>query len=174
MASYWGMGQLIAGLSAWAFIPNYSGECTTVADCTYDNNRGWRYVWYSCGALVFVLSLLRVFVIRLKETPKYLLGKGRDEEVVDLLQSIATKHNKPCSLTLAQLQSCGAIKTSHSNNSFSFSEIWVHLQGLFITKKLGINIILIWFSWTLIGLAYPLYNVFLVSRIRYHHSIRRA
>jgi hypothetical protein len=119
-------------------------------------------VWYFCGSLVFILSLLRVFVIRLQETPKYLLGKGRDEEVVALLQSIATKHNRPCSLTLAKLQSCGDIANAHSSKKFSFSEIRVHLKGLFASKKLGINIILIWFSWTLIGLAYPLYNVFLV------------
>jgi len=37
----------------------------------------------------------------------------------------------------------------------------VHLRGLFATRRLGISTSLIWFSWTLIGLAYPLYNVFL-------------
>ena len=76
-----GLGQLIAGLFAWAFLPNYS--CTdpsidpTAAPCTKHNNQGWRYVWYASGALVFVMSILRITVIRLKETPNSSLAKGK-------------------------------------------------------------------------------------------------
>ena len=33
---------------------------------------------YTSGALVFVMSVARITVIRLKETPKYLLGEGKD------------------------------------------------------------------------------------------------
>jgi hypothetical protein len=40
-------------------------------------------------------------------------------------------------------------------------EIVVHCRGLFATKRMGLSTSLIWFSWLLIGLAYPLYNVFL-------------
>ena len=40
-------------------------------------------------------------------------------------------------------------------------ESWLPLKGLFATKRIGVSTLLIWFSWTLIGLAYPLYNVFL-------------
>lgn len=40
-------------------------------------------------------------------------------------------------------------------------EIIVHCRGLFATKRMGLSTSLIWFSWLLIGLAYPLYNVFL-------------
>lgn len=35
------------------------------------------------------------------------------------------------------------------------------MKGLFASRKLGLSTSLIWFSWLLIGLAYPLYNVFL-------------
>jgi MFS family permease len=37
----------------------------------------------------------------------------------------------------------------------------MHCRGLFATKRMGLSTSLIWFSWLLIGLAYPLYNVFL-------------
>ena len=37
----------------------------------------------------------------------------------------------------------------------------MHLKGLFATRKLALSTMLIWLSWLLIGLAYPLYNVFL-------------
>ncbi|KAK5000888.1 Filamentous Growth Regulator [Elasticomyces elasticus] len=181
MAAWWGVGQLIAGLFAWAFIPNYS--CADAATCTYSNNKGWRYVWFASGALVFVMSIARITVIRLKETPKFLLGEGKDAEVVETLQFIAHKYNRHCSLTLEQLQACGStgswqgsagldsygrrLSTAHAKSRFSFTEVRLHLKGLFATKRLGLSTSLIWFSWLLIGLAYPLYNVFLVSLITY-------
>lgn len=164
-----GVGQLIAGLFAWAFLPNYS--CPKTGPCTKDNNKGWRYVWYASGALVFIMSILRITIIRLKETPKYLIGAGKDEQVVESLQAIATKYKRPCSLTLENLSACGGTTGAsnrrsgsvgaHANNKFSPMELVVHLKGLFETKKIGLSTSLIWFSWLLIGLAYPLYNVFL-------------
>jgi len=108
------------------------------------------------------MSLLRITIIRLKETPKFLIGEGQDAQVVETLQNLATKYNRPCSLTIEALSACGSRATSaHAKSRFSFSEVVVHLRGLFATKKIGISTALIWFSWTLIGLAYPLYNVFL-------------
>jgi len=163
-----GIGQLVAGFFAWGFIPNYS--CTdpsidpSAAPCTKSNNQGWRYVWYSSGSLVLVMSILRVTIIQLKETPKFLVGEGRDAECVETLQFIATKYNRPCSLTLELLQECGAIDRAAARggkSKWGFGEVGMHLRGLYSTKRIGISTTLIWFSWTLIGLAYPLYNVFL-------------
>lgn len=123
---------------------------------------GWRYVWFSLGSLVLLMSILRITVIRLKETPKYLLGQGEDEKVVETLQWMAKKYKRPCSLTLEQLSVCGDISTSRGKKGkISLSEMMIHLRGLFLTRKMALSTSLIWLSWTLIGLAYPLYNVFL-------------
>lgn len=128
---------------------------------------GWRYLWFTCGAIVFMMSIARITVIRLKETPKYLLGEGKDEEVVKTLQWMATKYNRPCSLTAAELMACGIVGTSKSTKGkFSINEVMVHLRGLFLTKKIGWSTTLVWLSWTLIGLAYPLYNVFLPQYLK--------
>lgn len=133
-------------------------------------------MWFANGGLVLVMSLLRVTVIKLKETPKFLVGEGRDAEVVETLQYVAHKYNRPCSLTIEQLQACGVTGaatagrrgsvTAHASKRFSFNEVWMHLKGLFITWKLGLSTSLIWFSWLLIGLAYPLYNVFLPTYLQ--------
>lgn len=165
-----GVGQLIAGLFAWAFLPNFS-NCggTTNIPCTHDNNKGWRYVWYANGALVFVMSILRVTVIRLKETPKFLLGEGKDDRVVEVLQGLAHKYNRPCSLTLEKLQACGVTGNdvrrgsvaAHAKSRFSPMEVATHLRGLYETRRIGLSTTLIWFSWLLVGLCYPLYNVYL-------------
>lgn len=113
------------------------------------------------------MSILRITVIRLKETPKYLLGRGKDEEVVEVLQWIATKYNRPCSLTLEQLAACGTIGTSKGKKGkWSMGELTVHIRGLFLTRKMALSTSLIWLSWTLIGLAYPLYNVFLPEYLK--------
>jgi MFS family permease len=110
MAAWWGVGQLIAGLFAWAFLPNFScagPESETGEPCNWDTNPGWRYVWFASGALVFAMSIARVTIIRLKETPKFLVGEGRDEQVVETLQFIAKKYNRQCSLTIETMQACG-------------------------------------------------------------------
>ncbi|KAF1814571.1 membrane transporter [Eremomyces bilateralis CBS 781.70] len=167
LAAWWGVGQLTVGLLAWAFMPKWS--CLDSDSCTWQNNKGWRLVWFVSGALVLVMSVLRVTVIRLKETPKFLLGEGKDDEVVEVLSSIAVKYNRPCSLTVERLQACGVTgqpdgrraSLSHARNKWSIGEITVHFRGLYATKRIGISTSLIWFSWLLIGLAYPLYNVFL-------------
>lgn len=175
MACWWGAGQLVAGLFAWAFLPNYS--CSGNEPCNWNTNPGWRYVWFACGSLVLVMSILRVTVIKLRETPKFLVGEGRDAEVVDTMQFIAKKYNRPCSLTLEQMEACGATGgvlpagrrgsvSAHASKKFSLSEIGMHLRGLFATRRLGLSTSLIWFSWTLIGLAYPLYNVFLPTYLQ--------
>ncbi|EUC40730.1 hypothetical protein COCMIDRAFT_9439 [Bipolaris oryzae ATCC 44560] len=168
MAAWWGIGQLIAGFLAWGFIPNFS--CTdpeidpSATPCTKDNNQGWRYVWYTSGSLVLVMSILRITVIRLQETPKFLVSEGKDAECVEILQHIAEKYNRPCSLTLQMMQDCGTTERAaarQGKSKWGFGQVAMHLRGLYATKRIGISTSLIWLSWTLIGLAYPLYNVFL-------------
>lgn len=116
---------------------------------------------FTAGALVFVLSVLRVTVIRLKETPKYLLGRGEDAALVESLRSIAARYGRPCSLTAERLEACGRIKSADAAGGFSARQALVHLRGLFATRQLAVSTLLIWLSWTLIGLAYPLFYVFL-------------
>ncbi|KAF4823774.1 putative MFS-type transporter [Colletotrichum siamense] len=53
LACWWGAVHAVAGFLAWGFL---------------------RYTIFTGGALVFVMSVLRVTVIKPEETPKYLLG----------------------------------------------------------------------------------------------------
>jgi hypothetical protein len=121
---------------------------------------------YTASALVFVLSVLRVTVIRLLETPKYLLGAGEDERLVENFHAQATKYNRPCTITVEELAACGVVASAHGKNKASFSELVIHFRGLFATRSIGLSTVLIWLSWTLIGLAYPLFYVFLPSYLK--------
>jgi len=163
MALWWGVGYLFTGLFAWALLPRFS--CDDAATCTRSNNMGWRYVWLTSGSFVLLMSILRVTVVRLQETPKYLLGEGKDHEVINTLQNIAQKYNRPYSLTVEKLQACGTkdLSRMHARRRISPREIWGHICGLFETRRMAISTALIWLSWTMIGLAYPLFNIFLPS-----------
>ncbi|KAH7234326.1 major facilitator superfamily domain-containing protein [Fusarium solani] len=130
--------------------------------CGWSNNAGWRYTMFTCGALVFVLSILRVTVVRLVETPKFLLTAGRDADLVKYYQDQARKYNRPCSLTLEKLESCGQVRlTQREGKTFILSDIRGHVEGLFVSRKITLSTILIWLSWAITGLAYPLFYVFL-------------
>ncbi|CAF4912335.1 unnamed protein product [Rotaria sp. Silwood1] len=159
MAAWWGVGQMVAGLVAWPFLANYS--CTKDDICTNANNSGWRYTFYTLGSFVFVLSFLRLFVIRLKESPKWLLSQNRDAELVKIIHEIAHAAGKECSLTLEQLESIGPVVQNNNLKKYNPMIIWYHIKGLFPNRKMGYSTALNIASWTLIGLAYPLYNVFL-------------
>lgn len=179
LAGWWGVGQTVAGLIAWGFmgeylpllpitfspanilVVNYSCPIDGSVPCTNANNIGWRYLFYTSGALVFMLSIARVVVIRFHETPKFLLCQGRDEDVIMALQGLAKKYNRACSLSLEQLRAHGPIHTAHAKNRASLSEVIVHVRGLFATRALALSTVLVWFSWALIGLGYALYYVYL-------------
>lgn len=160
MACWWGLGQAVTGFFAWGFLVPAKWNCASDAvTCTREENMGWRYVLFTSGALVFVMSVARVTVMRLKETPKYHLSVGDDAKVVETLQFMAQKYNRPCSLTVHQLEACGTVRSASSGKKLTGT--LTHLRGLFGTKKMALSTLLIWFSWMLMGLAYPLFYVFL-------------
>ncbi|KAK6458396.1 inorganic phosphate transporter [Scheffersomyces xylosifermentans] len=163
-AFFWGIGQTIAVLLAYAFLPNHS--CSSADHCPSHENRGWRYVFYSNGAIVLVLAILRLTVIRLKETPKFLVSNNRDAEAVEVLQGIATKYNRSCSLTLEHLQACGEIQSNddyrkHFNFKGLFKLTLGHLKLLFASRKIIRSTVLLFISWFFLGITYPLYSSFL-------------
>lgn len=122
---------------------------------------------FTGGALMFVMSALRILIIRLPETPKFLVTNGKEEELVAMLQKLASTYKRPCSLTLEGLQACGTAHTPENGGSKGSSvrglgkSLVGHVKGLFSTKKLALSTCLIWLSWTLIGLGYPLFFLYL-------------
>lgn len=163
-AFFWGIGQTVAALITWWGLANYS--CESADNCPLSANEGWRYVYYVNGAIVLVVACLRVFVVRLQETPKFLVSNKREAEAVLTLQSIAKKYNRKCSLTLEALQECGEI-TSNEDYRQNMSVkntvkiIGEHLATIFSTPKNIRSATLLFTSWFFLGIAYPLYSSFL-------------
>lgn len=163
-ALFWGIGQVVAVLLAWAFLPNHS--CSSEAFCPSHENRGWRYTYYVNGCIVLAMAILRVTIIRLKETPKFLVSNKRDAEAVEILHGIAKKYNRTCSLTLEELESCGEIQINHNYQESQSVKgimklVWNHITLLFSSKKNTRSTLLLFASWFFLGIAYPLYSSFL-------------
>ena len=43
---------------------------------------GWRYFLFTVGSLTLLMWGIRFFLFPLYESPKYLMGKGEDDEAV--------------------------------------------------------------------------------------------
>ncbi|KAL4871690.1 hypothetical protein BDV12DRAFT_205993 [Aspergillus spectabilis] len=161
LAVWWAVGYTITGLLAWAFMSNFTCDpAATVAECTRADNMGWRYLHFTCGGLVLVLSILRLILVRMKETPKWLASQNRDEELYQVLFTISERYNRPFSLKLEDLTSQGQVRNTEKS-VWSALRLKSHFSGLFSTKKLTYSTIMIILNWLLIGTVSPLYSVFL-------------
>ncbi|CBF77418.1 hypothetical protein AN4482.2 [Aspergillus nidulans FGSC A4] len=168
LSVWWPVGNLIASLLAWAFIPNYT--CSGDGPCRKEDNMGWRYLVLTLGALTFVMFVCRFFLFHLYESPKFLLSRGRQDEAVAAVQGIAYKNRTTTWLTVDVLNEIGGHPEQQTREKLSTKEIiqrymskfsLERIRGLFATKRLGVTTVILWFCWTTIGMGYPLFNAFL-------------
>lgn len=142
-------------------MSNYSCDPdATIAQCTRQDNMGWRYLHFTCGGLVLVLGIIRVSVIRMVQTPRWLLSQNRDDEAINILHEMASKYHRSFSLTLEQLQSHGRIINTEKS-VWSGLRLRKHFSGLFDTRILAWSTTVIIANWLVIGMVSPLYTVFL-------------
>lgn len=161
LAVWWAVGYTITGLLAWGFMSNYSCDPdANVAQCTRQDNMGWRYLHFTCGGLVLILGILRISIVRIVQTPRWLLSQNRDDEVINILHKIASKYHRPFCLNLEQLQSHGRVVDTEKS-VWSGPRLRKHLSGLFDTRILAWSTTVIVANWFVIGIVSPLYNVFL-------------
>lgn len=112
----------------------------------------------------------RFFLFHLFESPKFLLSRGRQSEAVAVVHGIACHNKSKTWLTEQILNEIGGDPEVITDAKLSTVEIVRRSLGkfstqrvgpLFSNRKLGLTTALIWFQWTTIGMAYPLFNAFL-------------
>jgi MFS family permease len=172
LSVFWPVGNLIASLLAWAYIPNFSCPSNTpLGQCAKEDNMGWRYLILTLGAITFTMFVARFFFFHLYESPKFLLSRGRQAEAVATVYGIAHYNKTTTWLTEDIMNQIGGdpeattedVKMStleivkHSLSRFSMKRF----KTLFQDKKIGLTTGLLWFQWATIGMAYPLFNAFL-------------
>jgi hypothetical protein len=134
------------------------------------------------GGLMLALWAIRFFAFTLHESPKYLMGKGKHDEAVDVVHKVAAYNKKTSSLVVQDLQILdrlldGTGKTITDNGgrssmgTVSLTDM-NHIKPLFATRTLAYSTSLLIALWgesfnilerfqfkallALIGLAFPL------------------
>lgn len=161
----WAIAQVIATLVAWPLLGNHT--CQEGEECSKSKNMGWRYFVICMGGLAMIMFFIRFVCFTVYESPKYLMGKGRDEEAVRIVHEVARRNGKISDLTIEDLRACDP--TGSSANIDATAAIrrrlekvnLTHVRALFSTKKLAFSTSIIILVWAFIGLGYPLYNAFL-------------
>lgn len=124
---------------------------------------GWRYLMITLGAITLFVFFLRFIVFNFRESPKFLLGKGREEEAIAVLHSIARFNRAPPpTLTMEDFALIDQ-ETSLVSDPVSTTPLKTHqhaklvlrdalgklrhLKGLFRTRLMGFTTIVIWIAY---------------------------
>lgn len=142
---------------------------------------GWRYLMYTMGGVTLAAFFLRFVFFRLRESPRYLIGQGRYQEAIDVLNDVAQYNGTTQPLTVEDLLQ---VERDYANAGHPAAvnrpTAWQrtiaqfrpggfrHIRALFATKKVAYSTTLILFVWGAIGLASPLYANFLPEYLAAH------
>lgn len=114
---------------------------------------GWRYLLFTLGGMTIILWAIRLFVFPLYESPRFLVGIGRDSEAVEVVHRIAAYNGRTSNLSLLDLQAAAmavsAEKSETETKLLSRSSVFTldHIKGLFATPKLAWSTSLLIFLW---------------------------
>ena len=162
----WAIAQVVATLIAWPLLGNLTCQQTDT-DCTKSKNMGWRYFLITMGGITLIMFALRFLCFTIYESPKFLMGTGRDEEAVAVVHEVARRNGKESYLSIEDLKACEpegyvAHTTARDAAARRLEALkFTHVRALFATKKLTWSTTSIMTVWAFIGLGYPLYNAFL-------------
>jgi hypothetical protein len=114
------------------------------------------------GGIMIICWGLRFFVFHLYESPKFLVGRGRDEEAVEVIHKVAAYNGVKSSLRLEHLQAVdrehgaqNAVDTSVAAAAKRTLEMFdtSRVKALFVTRKMAYStslLIVLWGTYILI------------------------
>ena len=118
------------------------------------------------GGMAMIMFICRFVFFTLYESPKYLMGKGRDEDAVKIVHEVARRNGKTSTLRVEDLQLLDREGHQRTDAAAALSRkleklSLEHVHALFATPKLAYSTSLVMLVWGFIGLGFPLYNAFL-------------
>lgn len=147
------LGVIICSALAYAYIPgnacspNFTEadplpSCYTSAPgvecCSKADNMGWRYLMYTLGAMTISLFVVRTVIFRMKESPKYLVYRGKDDKAVEVLHYISKVNGRESKL---RLESFELLESEHERDSVSTGlGTGKSQRNLSMGKKVGLEL----------------------------------
>ncbi len=165
LSVFWAFAQLLAGLIAWPLLGYHTCQ-EKAKTCTRSENFGWRYFIITMGLIAMIMFCCRFFFFTLYESPKFLMGRGKDEDAVRIVHEVARRNGKTSNLSLADLEVFHQAGQQGTDASAALKRKLekinlTHVRALFASPKLAWSTSLIMLIWGFIGLGFPLYNAFL-------------
>ena len=165
LSVFWAFAQLFATLVAWPLL----GTLTCAADavtCSRSDNMGWRYFVITMGGVALIMFLIRFVAFSIFESPKFHMGKGRDDMAVKIVHEVARRNGKTSGLSIDDLRVCDGL--SQDDQGMATDNVAAikrklaalkgdHVRALFATRRLAFSTAAIMVVWAFIGLAFPLY-----------------
>lgn len=109
---------------------------------------GWRYQYILIGGFTFVLAFIRVFIMKMEESPKWLVTQGRFEEAIEALSKIAKANKRDLQITSTNFLHLRSDQAAQPQVGRA-----VHVRGLFATKTLARSMSGLLVLWMCIGIA---------------------
>ena len=110
---------------------------------------------------MFLLWVIRLFAFRLLESPRFLIGQGKDKEAVEVLNQMAAFNGTVCRLTVDDLRFATDLAIEkhggkesrkhdvHDGGVISAAQTsWMHVKQLFSTRKMAISTSLLVAQWS--------------------------
>ena len=168
LSVFWAVAQVIATAIAWPLLGGKTcQEDQKGGGCDKSENMGWRWFMITVGGMTMLMFLVRFLLFEIHESPKYLMGKGRDEDAVRVVREVARRNGKSCSLTVEDLRRCepeGYVQRTGAGEAVKrrLEDVkFDRVKALFRTRRMAWSTGLVMAIWAFIGLGYPLYNAFL-------------
>lgn len=191
---------MLTSAFAYAYIPKYScspnfseanslPSCKTVAAgvdcCTKASNMGWRYLMFTLGAITLGVFFLRFVVFNFKESPKFLVYRGKDKQAIGVLEYIAKFNKRECGISHDAFDAL----TSEHNSMSSGTEMigsgtkqlqlsvfekikleFVRYKMLFANLQMTRLTILVWLTYIMDFWGFTLAGVSYLTLSKFRHS----
>ncbi|KAL3434039.1 major facilitator superfamily domain-containing protein [Aspergillus tetrazonus] len=147
LACIWGLGNAITALISWPLVVNFCCPNGTSAE-----------------TLCLIMSLARSFALGMHESPRWLVSQGRTEDAVAALNEISFKNRADYSADPSQfccLPNDQILKRTWLEEISSIKELFLGKRNLRLMSCLFL-------LWALVGICYPLFNVFLPYYLASH------
>ncbi|KAK1637553.1 major facilitator superfamily domain-containing protein [Colletotrichum phormii] len=181
LACVWGLGNSITGFLRWGLLVNFGcPQDATPSTCPKSANMGWRYLYITLGGLCLIMSIIRAVVIRMHESPRWLVSCGRVDEAVEVVNRISSMNRSEYTVTAAQFVRTTRQQGDEDEVVANHGEE----EAVAKTQSLGENLrraarlfegwaqvrlmICLTLLWMLVGIADPLFTLFLPYYLRAH------
>ncbi|KAJ3111643.1 hypothetical protein HDU96_005502 [Phlyctochytrium bullatum] len=177
LSVFWPFGQLYASLFAWWLLPTYPCDASASPPCA-PLRSGWRFVLVVLSLSTLLMLATRVAFVRMLESPKYLLARGRVADAVSVLRELARGNGKDVRIEediFERLDEIEERKRRHAEMAGQETgSVWaqelerfwrLQLVPLFERKRVWTTMV-VWGIWMAVALAYVMFYAFLPEFIK--------